>query len=370
MTTNTLIYKYPILKSLFETKCNNKPINLYTTCIYPEKYQAIPNYLNPHSNILKCYERDNNYKYYLSKHPSNDAIKIMMENPSFVNLDGLIRNTNPKIGPLLKRSFHQFKDLQWLWMSRYCISPTVMEFLEKHLDKICWHGLSKNSCNDAIRILEKNQNKIIWVYFSANPSGMEIIKKNLDKIHWHKLCENTNPEAISIIEQNLDKIDYYILSSNPSAISILSQNLDKIHVEQFSMNPNAMDILINHPNLIDDYNFVMLYSYDISCLEKIIKNNQLHQLHYLIQNPNSFPLIEKMLKQGLIPEKIISSIHKTLVLNSSLESLFDLDYQEMSKVRSNLLYDELIRKAFHPSRVAKLLDYHCDNGGNVTDFEM
>ena len=48
----------------------------------------------------------------------------------------------------------------------------------------------------------------------------------------------------------------------------------------------------------------------------------------------------------------------------------DLDYQELSKDRSKIIYSELLQKALHPSRVSKWLDHHCENGGNPEDFEM
>jgi hypothetical protein len=51
-------------------------------------------------------------------------------------------------------------------------------------------------------------------------------------------------------------------------------------------------------------------------------------------------------------------------------AVYELDYKAMSKVRSKLLYIELMEKALHPSRVRKWLDYHCENGGEVDDFEL
>ncbi len=47
-----------------------------------------------------------------------------------------------------------------------------------------------------------------------------------------------------------------------------------------------------------------------------------------------------------------------------------MDFQEMSKKRSKIIYSELLEKAFHPSRVSKWLDYHCENSGTPEDFEM
>ena len=42
----------------------------------------------------------------------------------------------------------------------------------------------------------------------------------------------------------------------------------------------------------------------------------------------------------------------------------------MSKVRTRLIYNGIIAKAFHPSRVSKLLDEHTRNGGDICDFEI
>ena len=42
----------------------------------------------------------------------------------------------------------------------------------------------------------------------------------------------------------------------------------------------------------------------------------------------------------------------------------------MSKVRTKLLYDEILEKALHPYRVSNWLNYHCENGGNIIDFEF
>jgi hypothetical protein len=106
-------------------------------------------------------------------------------------------------------------------------------------------------------------------------------------------------------------------------------------------------------------------------LESRITHNENSSVDYMATyNPKAFQFIEKMLEKGIISSFDISDIHKYLIRNESLKSLFDLDYQAMSKARTKLLRDELMEKAFHPSRVSKWLDYHCDNGGDFADFEM
>jgi hypothetical protein len=291
----------------------------------------------------------------------------MMQDPSIINLDGLVRNMNPNILPLLERSLDQFTHDHWYWMSRFSNNLTVMVFLENHFDKINWIGLSQNVCNNAIKILEKNQHKIEWCYLSANPSAINIIKNNMGMIKWYSLCENPNPEAISILEQNLDKISLYDLSRNPNAIHILSQNLDKLNNCLFSQNPNALNILMNNPHLIDESN-ITLNPGAISYLETRFRED-MRYLTLLGLNPNGFSLIENMLKQGMVADRHIIELYENLVRNKSFNSIYDLDYQAMSKMRSKIIRNELEQRVFHPDRVKKWIDYFCENGGDLDDFD-
>ena len=41
----------------------------------------------------------------------------------------------------------------------------------------------------------------------------------------------------------------------------------------------------------------------------------------------------------------------------------------MSRQRVKLIESELISKALHPSRISKWLDYHIENGKDISDFE-
>jgi len=384
MATETLIYKYPNLKALFETQCKNSPITFKGKYLSFALYLVVAPYLNPHTNITENYYSgykysERNYLYYVSKHPSNKAVRLLMKNLDKINLDGLVQNTNPKIGPLLEHSLDKFYKSHWMWMCKYSSNPTVMAFLEKHPYKINWDDLSYNTCSDAIKILEKNQDKIdLFERFTYNPSAMDLIKKNLDKVNWYELCHNPNPEAILIIEQNLDKIGVHgwgALSSNPSAIHIIEKHLDKMIdlncLHFLSINPNAMDILMKHPELMNSRIFENPNALSfLESLDRNITKTRLSLDYMATRNPNAFQFIEKMLNQGIISSNDILDIHDHLIKNESLESLFDLDYQAMSKSRTKLLQDELMAKAFHPSRVSKWLDYHCENGGTVADFEM
>jgi hypothetical protein len=55
--------------------------------------------------------------------------------------------------------------------------------------------------------------------------------------------------------------------------------------------------------------------------------------------------------------------------NKLIEIEYELDYQAMSKLRSNIIRNELQHKVFPSARVSKWIDYFCENGGNIVDFD-
>ena len=114
-----------------------------------------------------------------------------------------------------------------------------------------------------------------------------------DKINWRQL--STNPNAIHILEQNPDKIRWDMLSKNPNAIHILEKNMYHINWCCLSTNPNAIHLLEQNMDKIRWFS--------------------------LSKNP----------------------------------SIFELDYKGM-KERCSIYKEELICKAFHPSRIAKYLN--------------
>jgi hypothetical protein len=260
-------------------------------------------------------------------------------------------------------------------------NPAILAFIEKHKnpDEIIWFYLSQNECEDAVRILEKNQDKIDWDNLSENSFAIDILKKNTDKIVWKSFCKNSNPKAIEMIEQMLiedpSKINFVSLSCNPNAIHIISQHLDKVSSYGLSMNPNAMDILMQHPELIDNGSIIYNPS-AMPYIETLMARRlnfdpefQDFSTRHLTYNPNCVPLIEKMLAANMLTEEDIRCIKECLLeTDEAAAAVYELDYQKMSKVRVNHFYTELMEKTLHPSRVRKWLDYHCENGGDIDGF--
>ena len=147
---------------------------------------------------------------------------------------------------------------------------------------INYYYLSNNI--HAIKILEKNIDKINWNSISSNPNAIKIIENNLDKVVWSQLSQNIN--AIHIIEQNLDKVDWECLSFNVNAVHLLEKNLDKVNWDFLSTNYNAVHLLEKNPDKIV-WSWVIGHSQDITQLQTInpLSTRQIH--------PNFYPLIEK-----------------------------------------------------------------------------
>ena len=385
VTPETMIYKYPELKQLYEHFRNRN-----STIIYPdeENYPISEFYKKPGSIRSR----------FFSSHPSNKAIEIMTNYIDIINIDGLVRNKNPKIEPLLELTKHRF-DFYNYEILCFSHNPAAMSFLEKNLDKVDWILLSKNSSEYAIRILERNLDKIKWKQISSNPSAIhilrdnldkvnwkelgikrnaiDIIKQNMDKIHWKELCKN--PNAIDIIEQNIDMVNWNALCLNPNAIHILKEHPDKINPPVFSYNTNALTILNSQdefrPDLID---FEQLFcnpnaiDYIERHLDKLTNGIDVtNSIECLIKNrnPKCIQLINKIWKMHLISNQDMKEI---ISMNTHLinkEGVYELDYQEMSKKRSEILYDELLAEAFHPDRIGKCIGHSTINIDSINTID-
>ena len=118
------------------------------------------------------------------------------------------------------------------------------------------------------------------------------MERHPEKINWRWL--SANPSAIPLLEKHPEKIDWQWLSSNPNAIPLLEQHPEKIYWRWFSANPNAIPILELNLDKIDWYQ--------------------------LFQNP----------------------------------SIFEYDYAAMKEAYRDLK-EELIQRAWHPTRVAAWL---------------
>ena len=125
-------------------------------------------------------------------------------------------------------------------------NPDVIPILEKYIDKFTYHEWFYLCQNPAamsliMSLIEKNKDNIMWNGLSANSNATRILEENKDEIDWDYLSLNTHPTAIQWLEENQEKINWDNLSKNKSAIHILKENQDKINWENFSTNQGIFE---------------------------------------------------------------------------------------------------------------------------------
>ena len=222
---------------------------------------------------------------------------ILSANPIAVNLletyendivwSAFCSNPNPEALRLIEKELEKDADTDKIVWEVLSANPIVIQLFEKypHYKKyIDYSGLSANSSNEAIKLLNKNPDEIDFGMLSGNtnPKALKLLEKKLEKdpdeIDWVKLAGNTAPEAMNILKINLDKLKLYgsdgsdwevipALSSNSSdeaidllkellkkgmnidwtalsgnanlkALELLKKNQEKIYWENFSENPS------------------------------------------------------------------------------------------------------------------------------------
>jgi hypothetical protein len=285
---------------------------------------------------------------FVSQHPS--SLDILKENTEEIHINpiilfGICLNPNPEIVKLLDSYLDEINNEHWDLLSQ---NPSAIDLIEKNIDKINYIELSKNPHPIAIQILENNIDLICWYYLSGNPGAIKLLKRFPEKIVWSVFSDNTSKNALPLFEANFEKLNWEQLLLNPSAIPLLVKKVGQFERNDWHhilFNP-SVDLFLEQIDL-DKY---------FGCINfHILSSNH---------NPRILDFIMKHYNKINEYEKIAMTVG--LLLNPAF---FQFDYQQMNIKRSKTIYIELISKAFHPSRVSKWLDYHLDNGGDISTFE-
>lgn len=271
-------------------------------------------YIMPYLNLNKCKE----------------AIQYLRENPQYIRWD--ILTMNPFAIDLL------IENQDKIWWSNFCKNPAAIDIILKKPEDIDWSYFSANPHPKAIDLLTKNPDKINYLYLSENPNALYLIIEHLESAfnaksvleenillklkseYIHALCINENKELIEYIYLNYkDYICWNTLSRNPAAIDILLKNIEHINWSYFSANPMAINVMMEkYPHYIDWHRFslhVTDYAFIVKC------NPELKSIWY---NPIIF------------------------------------DYKAISKYKMDIIKEELMMKALHPSRIQRLIELGCD----------
>jgi hypothetical protein len=271
---------------------------------------------------------------------NENAIDYLLENPSYIDFSCLCENKNALdyILTHLEFTLPNPKSITLLYSILTIPNSKVVDFICKiGYDREMWYVMCSNPCFIDLIIKNPKNYPLSWYGLSKNKLAVPLLKKNMDKIIWHYLCMNESKEAIELLEQNLDKIDWLILSTNPFAIRLLEQNPDKISNWGLCYNPVAIHLIEDRI----DY-FIKQYkctSVSSSCMG-------------LSSNRNALHILQKY------PELI------DMPLLSTNTGIFELNYQQESIRRINILREELLQKTLHPSRI----QYWLENGLTIDDL--
>ena len=131
----------------------------------------------------------------------------------------------------------------------------LVEFFEKHLDKIYWKSLCLNT-NIPVEFFEKHLDKVYWIYLCYNENlPVRFFEENLDKINWINLCYNTNM-PINFFEKHLDKVNWSSLCKN---------NFNcYLHNREIQINKMKMSLVLKE---IESFIYTVLRNV-LSCLQK------------------------------------------------------------------------------------------------------
>lgn len=171
-------------------------------------------------------------------------------------------------------------------------------WIEINKDKMNFKYLCYKNCYSAVSLLSYNIDKIDWDIFSGNENeyAIKLLEQRIEEFGEESVNWSKisgNKNAIHLLDKYPHKIDWSMLSGNPCAIHLLETNQDKIDWSILSHNYKAMHILEKNQDKIDWNMFVFN---DI-----FLSNEEIH-------------------------------------------------------ARINIYKEELLQKALHPRRIAKLLD--------------
>ena len=321
---------------------------------FKKRYESMPEIYNDENKINEKIRKD--LWRYLCCNKNQNVVEIITRFPEYIRWSNFCENS----GDIWYIKKHN-QQIDWFALS---YNANAIKYLEKHLDIVTacdthWKALSQNP--NAIHILKKYPERIYWwsLCLNTHPEAIDLLEQYPERIVWYNLCGNHNPAILRLIEKYPEKIDWCRLASNPYATHFLLKNMDKIDWYYFSRNPDIEACKVIHANP-QKYSFRGLsYNTNPYIFDNILKHfNSECEYCALCENPIALPILEN--KLGCVS-------WGCLIKNPSL---FEYDYLAMSKLRTKIIYDELLSIAMHPDRYGKALKYHFANGGGFEDFEF
>lgn len=183
---------------------------------------------------------------------SSFNISMLYQNPNTLHLLSLFlpkkidwaylsSNTNPNAIQLLRENIDK---IDWKLLSE---NESAIDILTEHQDKIVWSKLARNSNAYELILLNMDKFDIFDLCYNTNPKIIKLIEERLDTLDlWGPL--SANPAAIKILEKNQDKIEWYWFSQNPA---IFEFNYKKVATQRMSILREELMMNVLHPKRIE-----------------------------------------------------------------------------------------------------------------------
>lgn len=276
-------------------------------------------------------------------------------------------------------AFSMLSNLPTINWKRMSANSAAIRLLEQNIDNIDWMMLSKNTA--AIHLLEQNFKKINWTMLSENPNAEKLLSENIQLVNMFNFCA-FNPNAPNIINimieknpQIIDMLYWDYLSEKPNAIHLLEKYPHKINWETIAYNSNALHLIKNNIDKLTKSGWEILAASPFAreFLKKYptkVNIENVSDMIYEIYNENHSVNISNS-NEIINWDDVSFRSTNTEFLRENIEhidwhgfsmnpNIYEYDYEQM-KTNMNILKEELMQKALHPSRVCKWIELGCED---------
>jgi hypothetical protein len=187
---------------------------------------------------------------YLRKHPemivwsalsrNPEALDLLEDNVEKISFPDLCYNRNPRAIAIIRDNLDKMTFASWCHLIGNPCDEAIDLILEhpQHIQSkhyflglnsnpraigilrgfnlehfLAWSDLSRNPCDEAVRLLEEHPDKINWSHLSYYASSKEQFDRLLrvypNNISWSALSLNHSDEATKLLQENPDRINWH-----------------------------------------------------------------------------------------------------------------------------------------------------------------
>jgi len=284
----------------------------------------------------------------------------------------LCSNTHPYAIYLIEKYLEQdSENVKYLCWFQLSSNPSAVYLLKKYFNLIDWRSFSLNPNREIRDILIENQDKIEWCLLCENSNFIDLIENELDKNEFININPNwlaSNSNTLHLIKKYIDHIDdWFQISINPSCIEIIENNLDKVNFTSLSLNTNAVHLCIKNIDKID----LFWFSNNPTSIKYLEKNKDKINFNGLSGNIYGIHLLKN--NKDKINWKVLSSNPEAIELLEENQdkidyfefsrnpSIFTYNYEEIRNHLMSTIFEELMKKFWHPSNFMKWSQFGFDD---------